>query len=80
MTMRGGLTITTGAKRPRFVYAQAVNPAWLAEIRGLLTADEPPALTPGVWTTNPVGRSVFGSAGRTAGVVRAGLAADAPTG
>jgi hypothetical protein len=40
MTMRGGLTIVTGASRRSFVYTRPTNPLWLAELRQLLAPEE----------------------------------------
>jgi hypothetical protein len=45
MPMRGGLSIVTGASRPRFVFARAVNPLWLADVRRLLATGDEPAST-----------------------------------
>lgn len=79
MTMRGGLTIATGAVRPRFVYARALSPAWLAEVRGLLTADEPGRQPDGIRAADSMRPMPIEPIERTILVLDGTLPADART-
>ena len=78
MTMRGGLMIATGAVRPRFAYARAVNPLWLAEIRNLLTTDGPARTPAATGTSDSVERPLDASAVRSSSGARALRPAESP--